>query len=51
MTAYASDELIKQGLAEGIKTVLTKLVDIIFLLALFSARKRIINAAGGTDSA
>jgi two-component system, NtrC family, response regulator HydG len=37
MTAYAADEIIQQGMAEGIKTVLTKPVDIDFLLSLFSA--------------
>ena len=31
MTAYAADELIQQGMAEGIKTVLTKPIDIDFL--------------------
>jgi CheY-like chemotaxis protein len=48
MTAYAADELIQQGMAEGVKTVLTKPVDINFLLLLFSAEKRIINRAGQT---
>jgi len=48
MTAYAADELIQQGMAEGVKTVLTKPVDINFLLLLFSAGKRIINRAGQT---
>ena len=46
MTAYAADDIIQQGLAEGIKTVLEKPVDIIFLLNLFSAYKRIITKAG-----
>jgi CheY-like chemotaxis protein len=41
MTAYAADEIIEQGLAEGIKTVLTKPLDIDFLLSLFSAFRRI----------
>ncbi|MGB8214439.1 MAG: response regulator [Anaerolineales bacterium] len=41
MTAYAADELIQQGLAEGIKTVLTKPVDIDFLLLLIAALQRI----------
>jgi CheY-like chemotaxis protein len=40
MTAYAADDIIQQGLAEGIKTVLSKPLDIDFLLALFSAFKR-----------
>jgi two-component system response regulator HydG len=34
MTAYAEDDLIQQGIAEGIKTVLQKPVDIDLLLAL-----------------
>jgi two-component system response regulator HydG len=42
MTAYAADDLINQALAEGIKTVLTKPLDIDFMLALFSAYKRLI---------
>jgi CheY-like chemotaxis protein len=42
MTAYAADDIIHQGLAEGIKTVLTKPLDIDLLLALFSAYKRLI---------
>jgi CheY-like chemotaxis protein len=40
MTAYAADEIINQGLVEGIKTVLTKPLDIDFLLVLLSAYKR-----------
>ena len=45
MTAYAADELIQQGMAEGIKTVLTKPLDIDFLVLLLSTyRKR--KAAG-----
>jgi YesN/AraC family two-component response regulator len=31
MTAYAADELIQQALAEGVKTVLTKPLDMKFL--------------------
>ena len=46
MTAYAADDLIQQGMAEGVKTVLTKPLDIKFLLSFFSAQKRIINRAG-----
>ena len=46
MTAYAADDLIRQGMAEGVKTVLTKPLDIKFLLSFFSAQKRIINRAG-----
>jgi two-component system response regulator YesN len=42
MTAYAADDIIHQGLAEGIKTVLTKPLDIDFTLTLFSAYKRLI---------
>jgi CheY-like chemotaxis protein len=42
MTAYAADDLIQQGMAEGVKTVLTKPVDIKFLLLLFKAHRRII---------
>jgi DNA-binding NtrC family response regulator len=42
MTAYAADNIIQKGIAEGIKTVLTKPVDIDFLLSLFSVYKRII---------
>jgi CheY-like chemotaxis protein len=45
MTAYAADDLIQQGMAEGVKTVLTKPLDIKFLLSFFSAQKRIINRA------
>lgn len=40
MTAYAADDLIQQGMAEGIKTVLTKPMDISFMLLLFSTHKR-----------
>ena len=40
MTAYAADDLIQQGLSEGIKAVLTKPLDVDFLLQLFSAIKR-----------
>jgi len=36
MTAYSADEIIRKGMAEGIKTVLTKPVDINLLLALIS---------------
>jgi two-component system response regulator YesN len=37
MTAYAADDLIDQGMKEGIKTVLTKPVDINYLLSYLSA--------------
>ena len=46
MTAYAADDLIQQGMAEGVKTVLTKPVEINFLLLMFSAYKRISAEAG-----
>jgi len=49
MTAYAADDLIQQGMAEGIKTVLTKPVDISFMLLLFSAHKRRITEARKGD--
>ena len=42
MTAYAADDIIQQGMAEGIKTVLTKPLDIDFLITLFSAFKRFL---------
>jgi DNA-binding response OmpR family regulator len=37
MTAYSSDNILQEGLKEGIKTVLTKPLDIEFLLMLLSA--------------
>ncbi len=42
MTAYAADDIIQQGITEGIKTVLNKPLDMEFLLSLFSAYKRLI---------
>ena len=45
MTAYSADELIQQGMAEGVKIVLTKPLEINFLLHLFSAEQRIISEA------
>ena len=42
MTAYAADDIIQQGMAEGIKTVLNKPLDIDFLITLFSAFKRFL---------
>lgn len=36
MTAYSADEIIHQGMQEGIRTVLNKPVDINLLLALIS---------------
>jgi YesN/AraC family two-component response regulator len=41
MTAYAADDIIQQGLEEGIKTVLTKPLNIDLLLSLFSAAKNL----------
>lgn len=40
MTAYAADDIIQQGMAEGIKTVLTKPLEVNFLIHLFSAYKK-----------
>ncbi len=37
MTAYSADEIIRQGMAEGIKTVLNKPLDINLLLMLIEA--------------
>ena len=42
MTAYAANDLIHQGMTEGIKMVLTKPVDINSLLVFLSAAKRLI---------
>ena len=50
MTAYAADDLIQQGMAEGIKTVLDKPLDINFMVSLFSAEQRLINQARSIDS-
>ena len=44
MTAYAADEIIQKGMAEGIKTVFNKPVDIGLLLSVFSACKRIVSS-------
>lgn len=41
MTAYAADDLIQKGMAEGIKTVLTKPMDIDFLILMLTAIGRI----------
>jgi CheY-like chemotaxis protein len=49
MTAYAADELIQQGMAEGIKTVLTKPIDIDFLILLLNTYKK-RKAAGERNS-
>ncbi len=40
MTAYAADELIQRGMFEGIKTVLTKPIDIDFLILLLNTYKK-----------
>ena len=40
MTGYSADDLIQQGMVEGVKTVLDKPVDIHFMLTLFSAMKK-----------
>jgi len=37
MTAYSADEIIQKGIAEGIKTVLTKPIDITLFLNLVMA--------------
>jgi CheY-like chemotaxis protein len=41
MTAYAADDIIHQGIAEGIKTVLTKPVDINLFLNLVMAIEQV----------
>jgi len=41
MTAYAADELIQQGLKEGIKTVLNKPLDMDLLILFLNATKKI----------
>ncbi len=46
MTAYAADDIIQRGMAEGIKTILSKPLDIDFLLTLFSAAKRLSSKDG-----
>ena len=40
MTAYAADDIIQDGLREGIQTVLTKPLDIDFMLTMFAAASR-----------
>ena len=40
MTAYAADELIQRVMSEGIKTVLTKPIDIDFLILLLNTYKK-----------
>jgi two-component system response regulator HydG len=46
MTAYSEDEIIQKGMAEGIKVVFSKPVDINLLVSIFSACKRINTKAG-----
>jgi DNA-binding response OmpR family regulator len=40
MTAFAADEIIQQGMKEGIKTVLTKPLNIDLIVAMFKEVKR-----------
>ena len=47
MTAFAADELIQQGIKDGIKTVLNKPVNIDFLVSLFSATQSRITRPSG----
>ncbi len=47
MTAYAADEIIEQGMKEGIKTVLTKPLDIDLMVALFTAYRNISSSKRG----
>jgi Response regulator containing CheY-like receiver, AAA-type ATPase, and DNA-binding domains len=47
MTAYAADDLIQQGMKEGIKTVLTKPLDIDLLIALFTAYQSLFTKGRG----
>jgi two-component system, NtrC family, response regulator HydG len=42
MTAYAADELIEQGLAAGIKTVLTKPLDVDFVIRLLITMQKFL---------
>ena len=46
MTAYSADEIIQEGMKEGIKTVFNKPLDMNLILAVFSACKRIYNKTG-----
>jgi len=41
MTAYSEDDIIQKGLAEGIKTVFSKPVDIDLLVSILSVVKRL----------
>jgi len=47
MTAYAADDIIQKGMAEGIKTVFTKPVDIDLLVSILSACKRLAEGGKG----
>ena len=49
MTAYAADDLIQQGMKEGIKTVLTKPLDIDLIVSLFTAVKEFFLQKGLTE--
>jgi CheY-like chemotaxis protein len=51
MTAYSADDLIQKGMAKGIKTVLTKPLDIELIVALFSAVQRLLATATRANSA
>jgi len=46
MTAYSADDLIQQGMAEGVKTVLDKPLDIHFMLTQFSTVKKVLSKIG-----
>jgi DNA-binding NtrC family response regulator len=46
MTAYAADDIIQQGMAEGIKTILTKPVDMNYLISLVSALGKMARKTG-----
>lgn len=43
MTAYAADDLIKKGLNLGVKTVLTKPLDINLLLLMFTSIHKLLH--------
>ncbi len=45
MTAYSADDIIQEGMAEGIKAVITKPVDIDLLLSMCSAYQYILPQA------
>jgi DNA-binding NtrC family response regulator len=50
MTAYAADDIIQQGMAEGIKTILTKPVDMNYLISLVSALGKMAKKTGAETS-